>query len=142
MFTGKHVLLSNVHVELHRDSNLDLPVLSSRAKHDKRVSQLRHRGGDEGFSIRITAGPTESAGYGEIDVSNPILSTIYGFRESVNQLFLFVRKDTLFGCEATPRLSPSHPPSLKIGFRLALDRDKGLKPAAFVKYQLLSENTA
>nr|CAD7425884.1 unnamed protein product [Timema monikensis] len=28
-----------------RDSNLDLPVLSSRAKHDKRVSQLCHRGG-------------------------------------------------------------------------------------------------
>nr|CAD7429732.1 unnamed protein product [Timema monikensis] len=27
-----------------RDSNLDLPVLSSRTKHDKRVSQLRHRG--------------------------------------------------------------------------------------------------
>nr|CAD7425920.1 unnamed protein product [Timema monikensis] len=27
-----------------RDSNLDLPVLSSRAQH-KRVSQLRHRGG-------------------------------------------------------------------------------------------------
>nr|CAD7196016.1 unnamed protein product [Timema douglasi] len=27
------------------DSNLDLPVLSSRAQHDKRVSQLRHRGG-------------------------------------------------------------------------------------------------
>nr|CAD7256026.1 unnamed protein product [Timema shepardi] len=27
-----------------RDSNLDLPVLSSRAQHDKRVSQLRHRG--------------------------------------------------------------------------------------------------
>nr|CAD7195745.1 unnamed protein product [Timema douglasi] len=26
-----------------RDSNLDLPVLSSRAKHDSRVSQLRHR---------------------------------------------------------------------------------------------------
>nr|CAD7396417.1 unnamed protein product [Timema poppensis] len=26
-----------------RDSNLDLPVLSSRAKHDKRVGQLRHR---------------------------------------------------------------------------------------------------
>nr|CAD7400697.1 unnamed protein product [Timema poppensis] len=25
-----------------RDSNLDLPVLSSRAQHDKRVSQLRH----------------------------------------------------------------------------------------------------
>nr|CAD7575622.1 unnamed protein product [Timema californicum] len=28
-----------------RDSNLDLPVLSSRAQHDKRVNQLRHRGG-------------------------------------------------------------------------------------------------
>nr|CAD7392421.1 unnamed protein product [Timema cristinae] len=28
-----------------RDLNLDLPVLSSRALHDKRVSQLRHRGG-------------------------------------------------------------------------------------------------
>nr|CAD7265492.1 unnamed protein product [Timema shepardi] len=28
-----------------RDSNLDIPVLSSRAQHDKRVSQLRHRGG-------------------------------------------------------------------------------------------------
>nr|CAD7265937.1 unnamed protein product [Timema shepardi] len=31
-----------------RDSNLDLPVLSSRAQHDKRVSQLRHRGGSCG----------------------------------------------------------------------------------------------
>nr|CAD7412839.1 unnamed protein product [Timema poppensis] len=30
---------------LDRDSNLDLPVLSSRDQHDKRVSQLRHRGG-------------------------------------------------------------------------------------------------
>nr|CAD7431280.1 unnamed protein product [Timema monikensis] len=28
-----------------RDSNLDLPVLSSQAQHDKHVSQLRHRGG-------------------------------------------------------------------------------------------------
>nr|CAD7446063.1 unnamed protein product [Timema bartmani] len=28
-----------------RDSNLDLPVLGDRAHHDKRVSQLRHRGG-------------------------------------------------------------------------------------------------
>nr|CAD7397552.1 unnamed protein product [Timema cristinae] len=28
-----------------RDSNLDLLVLSSRAQHDKHVSQLRHRGG-------------------------------------------------------------------------------------------------
>nr|CAD7572944.1 unnamed protein product [Timema californicum] len=30
---------------LDRDSNLDLPILGSRAQHDKRVSQLRHRGG-------------------------------------------------------------------------------------------------
>nr|CAD7427838.1 unnamed protein product [Timema monikensis] len=28
-----------------QDLNLDLPILSSRAQHDKRVSQLRHRGG-------------------------------------------------------------------------------------------------
>nr|CAD7405660.1 unnamed protein product [Timema cristinae] len=28
-----------------RDSNLNIPVLSSRDQHDKRVSQLRHRGG-------------------------------------------------------------------------------------------------
>nr|CAD7397809.1 unnamed protein product [Timema poppensis] len=28
-----------------RDSNLDLPVLNSRAQHDKRINQLRHRGG-------------------------------------------------------------------------------------------------
>nr|CAD7393454.1 unnamed protein product [Timema cristinae] len=30
----------------NRDSNLDLPVLSSRAQHGKCVSQLRHRGGE------------------------------------------------------------------------------------------------
>nr|CAD7403476.1 unnamed protein product [Timema poppensis] len=34
------------HISPDRDSNLDLPVLSSRAQHDKRVSQLRHRGGN------------------------------------------------------------------------------------------------
>nr|CAD7570460.1 unnamed protein product [Timema californicum] len=28
-----------------RDSSLDRPVLSSRAQHDKRISQVRHRGG-------------------------------------------------------------------------------------------------
>nr|CAD7194381.1 unnamed protein product [Timema douglasi] len=36
-----------------RDSNLDLPVLSSRAQHDKRVSQLRHRGGFHRMCLRI-----------------------------------------------------------------------------------------
>nr|CAD7567440.1 unnamed protein product [Timema californicum] len=33
-----------------RDSNLNLPVLSSRTQHDKRVSQLRHRGGSKQYS--------------------------------------------------------------------------------------------
>nr|CAD7572581.1 unnamed protein product [Timema californicum] len=32
-----------------RDSNLDLSVLSGRAQHDKRVSQLRHRGGTASY---------------------------------------------------------------------------------------------
>nr|CAD7259231.1 unnamed protein product [Timema shepardi] len=36
-----------------RDSNLDLPILSSRAQHDKRVSQLRHRGGAKGLNGNI-----------------------------------------------------------------------------------------
>nr|CAD7400790.1 unnamed protein product [Timema cristinae] len=36
-----------------RDSNLDLPVLSSRAQHDKRVSQLRHRGGFNSNEINL-----------------------------------------------------------------------------------------
>nr|CAD7403456.1 unnamed protein product [Timema cristinae] len=40
-----------------RDSNLDLPVLSSRAQH-KRVSQLRHRGGIVTFS-RLAKFPLE-----------------------------------------------------------------------------------
>nr|CAD7574582.1 unnamed protein product [Timema californicum] len=31
----------------NRDSNLDLPVLGSRAQHDKHISQLRHRRGLE-----------------------------------------------------------------------------------------------
>nr|CAD7394152.1 unnamed protein product [Timema cristinae] len=44
----------------------------------------------------------------------------------VIHLLLLMRKDTFVGCEATPCLSPSHRPSQKIGFRLALDRAKGL----------------
>nr|CAD7261306.1 unnamed protein product [Timema shepardi] len=50
------------------------------------------------------------------------------FMVSVIHLFLLARKDTLICCEATPRLSPSDPPSHKIGFRLALDRAEDLKP--------------
>nr|CAD7423544.1 unnamed protein product [Timema monikensis] len=38
-----------------RDSNLHLPVLSSRAQHDKRVTQLRHRGG--GPRVSTSLGP-------------------------------------------------------------------------------------
>nr|CAD7585743.1 unnamed protein product [Timema genevievae] len=51
-------------------------------------------------------------------------SAIYGFRDP--SVFVSA-KDTLVGCEATPHLSPSHPPSHKIGFRLAIDRAKGPK---------------
>nr|CAD7195762.1 unnamed protein product [Timema douglasi] len=41
----------------NRDSNLDLPVLSSRAQHDKRISQLRHRGG-RGFLCDVVVSLT------------------------------------------------------------------------------------
>nr|CAD7573314.1 unnamed protein product [Timema californicum] len=44
-----------------RDSNLDLPVLSSRAQHDKRVSQLRHRGGLQDI-IQMTSHQYQSEG--------------------------------------------------------------------------------
>nr|CAD7575680.1 unnamed protein product [Timema californicum] len=44
-----------------RDFNLDLPVLSSRAQHDKRVCQLRHRGGKMGGEKRRRVGPANSA---------------------------------------------------------------------------------
>nr|CAD7429118.1 unnamed protein product [Timema monikensis] len=40
-----------------RDSNLDLPVLSSRAQHVKRVSQLRHRGSEPAFAWRESGKP-------------------------------------------------------------------------------------
>nr|CAD7197495.1 unnamed protein product [Timema douglasi] len=49
-------------------------------------------------------------------------------------LFLLARKDTLVGSESTPRLSPSHLPSHKIGFRLALDRAKGINCFCDKKY--------
>nr|CAD7569107.1 unnamed protein product [Timema californicum] len=39
-----------------RDSNLDLPVLGSRDQHDKRVSQLRHRGGLEEIYPHLRGG--------------------------------------------------------------------------------------
>nr|CAD7395069.1 unnamed protein product [Timema cristinae] len=49
-----------------RDSNLDLPILSSRAQHDKRVSQLRHR---------ETTYVTLWSEFLDTDVSGSILST-------------------------------------------------------------------
>nr|CAD7258504.1 unnamed protein product [Timema shepardi] len=51
-----------------RDSNLDLPVLGSRAQHDKRVSQLRHRGGGVG----------ESGGRSAGDISGRAFAVEYG----------------------------------------------------------------
>nr|CAD7394469.1 unnamed protein product [Timema cristinae] len=45
-----------------RDSNLDLPVLSSRAQHDNRVSQLRHRGGKAGIKVSWTVARKEGCG--------------------------------------------------------------------------------
>nr|CAD7569618.1 unnamed protein product [Timema californicum] len=105
-----------------RDSNLDLPVIGSlvycessaldhaateadshqctseweqtisRAKH---LSQ-RHTKGWDG----VNSSGKEGKDYQHID-KNPL-------------------KVTLVGCEATPRLSPSCPPSHKMGFRLAL----------------------
>nr|CAD7573713.1 unnamed protein product [Timema californicum] len=44
-----------------RDSNLNLPVLISRAQHDKRVSQLRHRGGCLAHYCRIVTEPAAKA---------------------------------------------------------------------------------
>nr|CAD7399346.1 unnamed protein product [Timema cristinae] len=45
----EHLIMASMFCDVgrssDRDSKLDLPVLSSRAQHDKRVSQLRHRGG-------------------------------------------------------------------------------------------------
>nr|CAD7434392.1 unnamed protein product [Timema monikensis] len=48
-----------------RDSNLDLPVLSSRAQHDKRVSQLRHR--ETGTEVKWTPISASSFPYLSID---------------------------------------------------------------------------
>nr|CAD7439995.1 unnamed protein product [Timema bartmani] len=50
-------------------------------------------------------------------------SAIYGFRNPS----VLVGAEGYFGQLKKPRLSPSFPPSHKIGFRLGLDRAKGLK---------------
>nr|CAD7569079.1 unnamed protein product [Timema californicum] len=57
----------------NRDSNLDFPVLSSQAQHDKRVSQLRHRGGHvTAQEQEITAGR-----YGASSKTKPEIITSY-----------------------------------------------------------------
>nr|CAD7410454.1 unnamed protein product [Timema poppensis] len=45
-----------------RDSNLDLPVLSSRAQHDQRISQLCHRGGLSSLDLEPVTGVDISTG--------------------------------------------------------------------------------
>nr|CAD7201273.1 unnamed protein product [Timema douglasi] len=62
-----------------QDSNLDLPFLSSRAQHDKSVSQLRHRGGTASYyPFRLYALSTNYAnglGFGKVELEevNPHL---------------------------------------------------------------------
>nr|CAD7259817.1 unnamed protein product [Timema shepardi] len=51
-----------------RDSNLDLPVLGGRAQHDSRVSQLRHRCGENGEALNES--PSESDRMDISDVSD------------------------------------------------------------------------
>nr|CAD7264832.1 unnamed protein product [Timema shepardi] len=61
-----------------RDSNLDLPVLSSLAQHDKRVSQLRHRGGCPYSSLFHQCCCTCEEGVGGGDVAPPGGSSLAG----------------------------------------------------------------
>nr|CAD7394902.1 unnamed protein product [Timema cristinae] len=57
-----------------QDSNLDLPVLSSRAQHDKLVSQLRHRGGVAPH-LRCTQSDYETGSfYSDLDRCRPLFS--------------------------------------------------------------------
>nr|CAD7397955.1 unnamed protein product [Timema cristinae] len=62
-----------------RDSNLDLPVLSSRAQHDKRVSQLRHR------EVWRTSGFSFSW-RGHWGSSHPVPGTYSGTRVSLGEV--------------------------------------------------------
>nr|CAD7428703.1 unnamed protein product [Timema monikensis] len=82
-----------------RDSNLNLPVLSSRAQHDKRVSQLRHRGGCEGVELEevnphLRGGRVEnhlgkatpSSPDGDSNLNLPVLSSRAQHDKRVSQL--------------------------------------------------------
>nr|CAD7572427.1 unnamed protein product [Timema californicum] len=56
-----------------RDSNLDLPVLSGRAQHDKRVNQLRHRGGPtQALEHHVSVRPQINA------IFHPIYGLLHG----------------------------------------------------------------
>nr|CAD7577064.1 unnamed protein product [Timema californicum] len=61
----------------NRDSNLDLPILGGRAQHDKRDSQLRHRGGLK-RQIRKEGYFTEEAMEGEVGTEEvPWLTQVF-----------------------------------------------------------------
>nr|CAD7198688.1 unnamed protein product [Timema douglasi] len=62
-----------------RDSNLDLPVLSSRAQHDKRVSQLRHRGGSYVEYYKPSQYPAQQTGKINYIARERGNETIYNF---------------------------------------------------------------
>nr|CAD7429077.1 unnamed protein product [Timema monikensis] len=55
----------------NRDSNLDLPILSSRAQHDKRVSQLRHRDSCAVYPSASDLEPVSGSQEEEQDLSLP-----------------------------------------------------------------------
>nr|CAD7401545.1 unnamed protein product [Timema poppensis] len=62
------------HSSPDRDSNLDLPVLSSRAQHDKRVSQLRHRGGFYNVVLEEPTSPTKGSWLRRDFPSGPVMT--------------------------------------------------------------------
>nr|CAD7258608.1 unnamed protein product [Timema shepardi] len=78
-----------------RDLNLDLPVLSSRAQHYKRISQLRHRGGTPAIQEGV-------GGRGVYEICQvlftPLLPTMkYKQEHNVRALLAKVRQDSNFG---------------------------------------------
>nr|CAD7194853.1 unnamed protein product [Timema douglasi] len=80
-----------------RDSNLDLPDLSSRAQHDKRVSQLRHRGGGH-VQVPNTANLLQTSVEGRTSASSRIEDHVdhevggVCFTATLDRITLFVDK--------------------------------------------------
>nr|CAD7261718.1 unnamed protein product [Timema shepardi] len=74
-----------------RDSNLDLPVLSSRALHDKRIGQLRHRGG-------LTNGRLPFKSYEEISIGRfvfPVTSSSKPAKDLVTKMLVVEAKNRI-----------------------------------------------